>query len=137
MSDTNLKFTYPCDNGNEIVFNYRINDDDSEAIFCHFNDRVCHIDLIHSDLIGTGFGDIALQCFMAHIATTEGVFDFYLFASYDEGYFNKGRGKKRGLNRLVSFYERNGFDCLIEYSSGDDQVDMSQSFEFSDKQQTA
>ncbi len=111
--------------GDAVLIEYRIDANDEHALYCDMEGRVCHIELIQNgddENYGNGEGAKAMSAFIEHVKEKEGVNNFYLFASYDEGYYDEP--DEKGLERLVGFYERCGFESFFGISCNSDQIDM-------------
>ena len=126
MEQKLLEFNYK-----DTVIQYRLTSSNAEDVgIAGFkkNKKTCVIELVQneSDEYSKGQGSEAMRNFLAKMAK-ENVLNIYTFVVYTEEYYKKDTSDdvEKTLGRLVSFYEKLGFQDLVGYEGQDSYVDMS------------
>ena len=101
----------------------------------HEDPSYCAIDLIQntSGEYGQGKGNLAMRSFLSFLAGEVGIDDVRCFVEYDtfyyfdedEGIENDDVAVRDGIERLLGFYGRLGFEMDTKYEDNSSQVDMS------------
>ena len=108
-----------------ITYNEYLANQDSDIIgFETPQSKYIYIDLIEvkEHARGLGLGRESLTKFIDK-KKEEGFNDFFLFANYDESYYENPDIEK-GLFNLVRFYESLGFNAICQVNNNGDQIDM-------------
>jgi len=118
----------------EIEISFRI-ETEEDQVFTDFpsinkENPVCCIDLIliEEDSRGKGLGSQAMKDFLERANKEFNVKQFTLFAAYSECEYSEP-DHENGLKRLVSFYEKLGFEPICPIRSNEDQIDMTYTIE--------